>query len=579
MAHIIPHVDVRTIEHGSEVPVYEAFRDQLSDDFVVIHSYPWLRRWRPQRSLAEGEIDFVILHRELGLLVLEVKGGSGIRYDGKCWYRDAIDGPKAFKDPFDQARRNMHALVEIIEERSDGILTRHGFAYGYAVVFPHVDYEDPPPPHADRGIIISRRNLAFIEESIRTALNAWGMHSRVLGRAQYDTLLHDCLLPTFRLVRRVGPEISFISDSLLELTEQQVEVFAGLYLQRRVLVMGVAGSGKTFLALHRALAFARSGQRTLFVCFNNALARWIQWQVEIDSQTRGYQSRLFIRNFHRLAKELVDESGLDFTPSSGTRRSDLFWDEEVPDLLEQAVWIQDSIGKDVRYDALVIDEAQDFSQSWWYVLVQSLLRNKEGAIYAFMDPNQSLRGESQVPPIKFDTVFNLSINCRNTRRIARASASVLDLSAPSSPGAPIGPPLVIHRATSPESRKRLLFNEIHRLLVVERLDPAQLALIGPTTKANGSVADMGDVEGTRLVTSPHAWREGGGILVTTSRSFKGLEADVVVLYDLGRFSNLFQKRDLYVACTRAKSLLVAICDDGECYRVLESALRASGDER
>jgi hypothetical protein len=82
-----------------------------------------------------------------------------------------------------------------------------------------------------------------------------------------------------------------------------------------------------------------------------------------------------------------------------------------------------------------------------------------------------------------------------------------------------------------------------------------------------------------LVTSTLTWRAGGGVLVTTARSFKGLEADVVVLYDLGGFSPLFKREDLYVSSTRAKALLVAIVHGEQCKEVIAVARAASEAER
>ena len=79
-----------------------------------------------------------------------------------------------------------------------------------------------------------------------------------------------------------------------------------------------------------------------------------------------------------------------------------------------------------------------------------------------------------------------------------------------------------------------------------------------------------------LVTSVDAWQDGRGVLVTTARSFKGLESDVVVLYDLSDFGRLFRREDLYVACTRARVMLVALVVQGTtCSSVLESAFAAS----
>ena len=74
MARIIPDIEnLAEIEHSSEATIYGALRDQLGDEFTVLHSYPWLRPWRGEGALLEGEADFVILHQTLGVLVLEVK--------------------------------------------------------------------------------------------------------------------------------------------------------------------------------------------------------------------------------------------------------------------------------------------------------------------------------------------------------------------------------------------------------------------------------------------------------------------------------------------------------------------------
>ena len=576
MARMIPNVKPSQLEHDSEASVYLALRDQLSDDFTILHSYPWLRPWRDEGALAEGETDFVVLHRRFGLLVLEVKGGRGIRHDGRKWYRDSGRGPREFKDPFEQARRNMHALVEIVEQRSDGYVTGKDLVYGYAVVFPHVDYEGSPPPNADPAIVISRRHLASMDKAVVIALRAWGNRSMELSEEKFDTLLNTCLKPKFRIIRRIGPQIATASDKLLELTEHQAQVFEGLYAQDRVLVEGVAGSGKTFLALIRALAFAREGKRVLFCCYNTALAGWLRSEVQNDPSTAQHRSNLSIRNFHALAKQLADAAGISFSPAGGSRPSSRFWDEEVPDLLEQAVLELESRGVGVRYDALVVDEAQDFSVGWWYALTESLLRTENDPLYAFMDPNQSLRGEVQPPPIAFETTFRLNMNCRNTRKIATASASVLELRSRTFARAPVGASLQLLRARTRAHQLELVLREVERLLRTEGLLPQQVVLIGPSAKAKGSVSDVNEVAGVPLTTDFNAWQEGDGVLVTTSRFFKGLEADVVLLYDLGGFGDLFQKKDLYVACTRAKFLLIAIAAGGdECRAVLEAASRAS----
>jgi hypothetical protein len=498
-----------------------------------------------------------VLHPEHGLLVLEVKGGDTIRHDGHRWYRDNANGPREFQDPFEQARRNMHALLDIARERSGGRIGGEGLVHGYAVVFPHMDYEGRPPPNADRAIVIGRRNLPFLAQAIETAFRAWTDTPKIVPPERFRMLLQDCLMPRFRVFKPVGPDINTASLKLLELTEHQAQVFEGLYSQDRVLVEGVAGSGKTFLALQRALSFARCGKRTLFVCYNKELAAWISRQVQDDPSTTELRPLLTVRNFHALAAELAARAGVAFRPASGGPADDAFWDDEAPDLLEQAVYaLSDTV--DLRYDALVVDEAQDFPLGWWYALTQSLMKDSEGPVYAFMDPNQSLRGEVQRPTIHFDTTFRLTVNCRNTRRIAAASAAILELAHSIFKKAPLGASPRELRCASQRQQKGLVLQELRRLLDDEKVSPSQIAVIGPSAKEHGSLCDVSSVGTVPFVTSALAWRDGEGVLVTTARSFKGLEADVVILYDLGDFGRLFRKADLYVACTRAKVLLEAV---------------------
>ncbi|MBU8544422.1 MULTISPECIES: nuclease-related domain-containing DEAD/DEAH box helicase [Roseomonadaceae] len=578
MARMYPDVPSGDLEHSSEEPVYVALRDQLGDDYAVLHSYPWLRPWRGD-ALLEGEADFVVLHPQRGILVLEVKGGETIRHDGRRWFRSTSRGPEEFQDPFVQARNNMHALLDIVRERSGRRLSKEDVAHGYAVVFPHLDYDGSPPPHADKAIIISRKHLPMMAQAIEAAYGAWtdaASGSKPLRQEQYRMLLHDCLMPKFRVFRPVGPDISKAAERLLELTETQAQVFEGLYVEHRVLVEGVAGSGKTFLALHRAMAFAREGKRTLFVCYNKELAAWLRVQVEEDPTTAGFGRLLTVKHFHSLAADLARDADIEFRPQSGREPTDSFWNDEVPDLIEQAIL---NLGDAAKFDAIVVDEAQDFCLGWWYALTNSVLSQPDGPLYAFLDPHQSLRGEVQWPDVVFGARFKLTINCRNTQRIATASASVLSLTPHVFKRAPLGGALRVLRAGSDRQQKGLVLQELRSLLQREGVTPNQIAVIGPAAKDKGSLADVRDIDGVPLVTSALTWRTGGGVLVTTARSFKGLEAEVVILYDLGGFGALFKREDLYVSCTRAKVLLVAVVHGDQCREVIAAAQAASEAER
>ena len=114
-----------------------------------------------------------------------------------------------------------------------------------------------------------------------------------------------------------------------------------------------------------------------------------------------------------------------------------------------------------------------------------------------------------------------------------------------------------------------------RSLKMHRLEPRQIAIIGPASKAKGPLSAVANIDGIPLVEDAASWREGKGLLCSTARSFKGLEADVVILCDFSGVGHLFTVSDLYVALTRARSFLIIVAHDRAAKEHLESALAAA----
>jgi superfamily I DNA/RNA helicase len=117
--------------------------------------------------------------------------------------------------------------------------------------------------------------------------------------------------------------------------------------------------------------------------------------------------------------------------------------------------------------------------------------------------------------------------------------------------------------------------ELRALIADHRLEPRQIAILGPASKAKGPLANVNAVDGVALIDDAAAWRQGKGVLVTTARSFKGLEADVVILCDFSGLGNLFTVCDLYVALTRARSHLIIVAHDRNAKESLDAALAAA----
>jgi hypothetical protein len=578
MAMMIPDVSPDEIVHGSERDVYVALRDQLPDPFRVVHSLPWLRPERDAADapLSEGEADFVIFHPDYGLLVLEVKGGEEMFARGHLWFRKLERGERKITNPFVQARRNMHALNDAIEERTGKRITRSDYVYSYAVVFPGGRAVGKLPLDVADDILIDADRMHELERMVLKAFDAFPQKKGKLSRQQYVEML-DVLLPRFEIMRPLNPQIEAGREKLLELTGNQALAFRGLFANRQLLVEGVAGSGKTLLAVERALAFAREGKSCLLVCYNKELAQWIREQLAADPDRSEYASLVHVYHFHALAAELAREAGLKFEVPSDPAKARQFWDEDAVSILESASASLFAMAEP-RYDALVVDEAQDFAELWWYALFPLIKDGESGLIFVFMDLAQSLRANASPPPFDFPARYLLDVNCRNSKRIARMSARLVPLESHSPAGAPLGVDVRILRASTPAQEAGLVAAELRRLLDAEHLKPKQIALIGPAAKDRGSLKNLDEVGGVRLVASAAEWRQGKGLLCSTARSFKGLEADVVIVYDLAALGPGFTSADLYVACSRARHALILVTHDERIRSLLEQAEAASRND-
>jgi len=575
VARFIPEVPKEDIVHDSERVVYEALRG-LPAKFVVLHSFPWLR---PTRDLAgeplrEGEADFVILHPERGLLVLEVKGGKP-ELIGRTWSRSG----KELRDPFDQARRSRYALLDAIEERTRKRVHRGLLTHGDLVVFPHAKFAGTLPVNGDTRILVDAPNISSLPLRVEEAFKAWARSETHLSPSQFSELL-DALMPKLRLMRCAGAEVNAEHHRIVQITLDQRATLLGLLENERVLVEGTAGSGKTLLALEFALTLADRGERVLFLCYNRHLCAWLQEQAKRDSRAQRAGGQLEIATFHSCARGLAKRARVDFdVPSTGEQT---FWDDEVPLVMEQALEVLRARGQAQTFDAVVVDEAQDFAPDWW-VTIESLSRGGEAArLYAFLDLNQSLRGTAKLPPVPLPARFRLTTNCRNTKTIARSAASLAQLEVRLLPGSPSGEAPVVRRAASTNIEAGLVLAEV-RQLFQQGIKPQQIALISPATQAKGSLANHAEIEGVPLIDDAIDWRRGAGVLVTTARSFKGLEADVVIAFGLAGFGGLFTPTDLYVAWTRARHRLIIICQAGAVRAATEAALadaeRAGADDR
>ncbi|MBL9182982.1 MAG: NERD domain-containing protein [Verrucomicrobiaceae bacterium] len=550
MARLVPHHDTSTIEHPSERSVAEALCAQLPPEVVVFHSYPWLRPERHERSgkvnLHEGEADFVILHPRFGIMVVEVKGGH-VYYDQQTMRWERHGARHEMKDPFVQAAKNMHALEATAKERY--FKNELPFVRGYCAVFPDCEWTGTAPPGAVNANLFAASDLSKLGTRLEALFRAF---DRRKDHAPLPTPVLDGLMKTltseFKLTPALWREIEQQERVLFRFTEDQLLLLNFLNQHRRAAVRGVAGSGKTQLALAKARQFADEGKRVLLLCYNRMLADWLAEQVAEQ------KDRITAINYHRMALEWCGRAKVAF-PAGG--QDEAFWSTSAARLFENAIERLDSD----RFDAVVVDEGQDFHESWWDS-VEWLNRDlSDGPLYVFYDPAQQLQHQTPQRLPQLGTPYHLPTNCRNTKQISDFCAKAIGHAITVKPGQPEGRPPTIRIAANEQAQKAQVAACLDEWLSgTSGLSCKQIAILSAQSLSRSSLRHCASIGRWRVTGDLEEWRAGKAVLHTTLRRFKGMEADAVIVHDIPKVEptpdeNQFSAKHLYVACSRAKHLL------------------------
>ncbi len=553
MARLIPKVEIEGISIKSERDVARYLVDLLPDDCVIYHSYPWLKTDRNDRgntTIKEGETDFVILIPSHGMLVLEVKGGE-IDYDAneRQWNRVLSGGGlKPIQDPFEQANRNTHYLKNAILKLGYQGAKSLPFGFGYAVVFPDCEYSGPTPPGSEPAIIFSANDLPYLDRKIKNALMQWVRRDNPVPLSKDDMVkIQQAISPGFNLLPVLFRKVEEQEEQLFRLTGIQLQALDFLAARKKACINGVAGSGKTMLAQAQAIKFADQGLSTLLVCYNKNLAEWIN-----DSIDESYKDRITVKHFHGLCYDWCKKAGIPFNPPF--ENSDEFWKETAPENFIDAIDMIPS-----KFDAVIVDEAQDFYPNWWVPLEMINAEGEEGAMYVFFDPKQNLYVDRATSLPALGEPFQLPVNCRNTKLIAEHCSNILDVPVPTRDDAPIGIKPQLKSLDSNCDIKKYVERYVHEWINKGKLTPSQIAIISPNKLSNSSLMKADKIKGLSITEDLQAWKAGQGILFSTVKAFKGLEADAVLLIDVPKGgSPNFKNSDYYVACSRAKHLLVVL---------------------
>ncbi|HWR34381.1 MAG TPA: NERD domain-containing protein [Clostridia bacterium] len=531
-----PHVSADPFR-SAEIQVFEALESQLGEEFFVFYSRPWLGL-SPRGEEIDGEADFVIVHERLGMLCLEVKGGE-IEYNAENdrWRTTNRYGfTSVIKDPVYQARTCKHRLLEKMRASKSfslpHIRARHG------VIFPHSEKPaDDLGPDRPLTIFCFTDQFAKVgawvaqRMGIGTPLGAPEQPLTALGvKAFVNSLARSFQLrvPAVVEIRREEKEIDYLST-------EQFWILDFLSNHPRCAVSGPAGTGKTVLAIEKAVRCAEYCLETILLCFNRPLANHLKARI-------GSREHLSVLTFHEFVLKSAQSAGLEVPREiEGVTR-----DEWALLLMETAKV------SDLKIEALIIDEGQDFCAEWWEALETCL--EPDSLLYVFYDNQQQL----YEMPAAFARLipqapFPLTNNLRNSKQIFRVAAPWFG-SAAARPLGPDGPPVLWTELDNKQSITKQLSDLVGKLLDSEHIAQSQITILSTMELDSENFRVCEDLKRLKLQQVDKAPQS--SVTCSGVRRFKGLDNAVVVL--VIPEGTLPEKELLYVGLTRARSLLCIV---------------------
>lgn len=395
------------LANATERRVHQLLLEQLGSEGIVIPGK------RVTDHLKDHEVDFLVGIEGAGIICVEVKGGD-VWHDGQTWWQNRRGAEREI-EPVRQAREACYALRSFVE--SDPRWSQGRLRWDHVVVLPNTQLpEDFALADCPRWKILDRNDLPDLVTGLRRILHSQQLDRPRLtadGVDQLEETLNGRGLPQRSVVARALEN----EDAADVLTQHQSVILDAIRMLNRVEVRGGAGSGKTFLALEQARRLARDGKRVALVCYSHGLASYLE---RITGAWNRRQRPAYVGEFHDLGKQWGAPEGPD--ESLNTIDTVQFWEHSLPAQMNE---LAAQLEPGHRFDAIVVDEAQDFADAWWEPLLGALKDDVTSGLYVFTDEGQRVFDRQGSPPVALVPLV-LDHNLRNTRQIATAFQPLVD---------------------------------------------------------------------------------------------------------------------------------------------------------
>lgn len=522
-----------TFVTNSEREVWQRARRQLEGCVL-------LPNFRLSDARKDHEADLVVLMPESGIVIVEVKGSH-------VWYDDGWlierNGEPARVHPVDQARDACYALRSYVE-RDPRWGSRSRVRWSHHVVLANTTLADDfATPDAPRWQISGANDLDQLGERLWDTTSLYRSDARPPTHEDVE-LICEILAgrnqPAYDPTAAARDRLSLVD----RLTMEQTNLLRITRLLNRVEIRGGAGSGKTVLAIRQAADLASGRltgdpQRVAVICYSYGLAAHLRRELLVGSRKKR---PAFVGNFEDLGR-------LWQVPISGDRDDSEFWETKLPAEMAEAAKRLDHAE---RFDAIIVDEAQDFANDWWTPLLHALRDERHGGLYAYTDERQRVFARYGHPPLAL-TPLVLDHNLRNTRQIGMSFVPLAPASMELRGGD--GPQVRFIQAKMSNAIEAA--DEQVETLLDEGWQPSDIALI--TTGARHPVQR----ERQTSMGYDGYWADfwaNDDIFYAHVLGFKGLERKAVVLCVNEDGHRDRSRERLYVGLSRATDQLIVVGD-------------------
>lgn len=557
MATMIPAVYSESTSSNAEKKVFNWLqKDRNTEKWIVLHSLNLSVDTRRRY----GEIDFVALIPDVGIVCLEIKGG-GVRCEDGVWYSTGSNGvTHALKrSPFAQARANMFSLRDRLSAQFGATHTACKLPIGFIAVYP--DCRCPPEsPEFTRSEVIDCDDLRHpISSSIlrfaAVKLSCPSPSSK-LATPQLLKELRSFLRPDFDRGIARSATIAESEERIITFTKEQLQRLDELDDNARCLFEGAAGTGKTLLALNLARARAAEGKRVLLICFNKLLGRWLAKEAENVPRLRAGS---FFSTLRRLV--LLSEFEKEYLLKE-KNVSDASLYKLLSDYGRLAI-----LQFEEHFDVLIVDEIQDLSTPSTLAVfdewIDGGLANGHWAFFGDYTRQSIFNTTGNGPELiagydKFVTKSKLLNNCRNTQQIAESATALSGFDAfPYRSNMTNGTPVQYHYWKDRVEQAQELERVVEQY-IAEGVLPSEMIILSPFRLQNSGLTAQISVAGRLIVDvteSDSKALSNTAIQFCTVQAFKGMESPIVFMIDAEPSSFKDNQSLIYVGLSRARSAL------------------------